>query len=349
MAIEIIGTGRAVPPKKVSNDDLAALIDTSDEWIRSHTGIGNRHIADESVACSDLAVEAAKNALAMAGGYTGNDPDQRDKAAEQAAAAIDVIILATATADFFGTPSTACVVQSKIGALNAMAMDITAGCTGFVYGLETASGLLSVNPLRKRALVIGSEILSKMTNWDDRGTCVLFGDGAGAVIIEKTLDNRESGLLYSLLRADGSGNESLVMRRGGSRNPYKKGEVVDTGICIEMNGQEVYNFAVKAITDTLETLMKTKIEGLGDISIERIARIIPHQANARIVQAAAKRLRIPIEKFYLNIEEYANTSSATIPIALDELNRSGQLNKGDLILTVGFGGGLTYGGNIIII
>ncbi|MCL2720757.1 MAG: ketoacyl-ACP synthase III [Treponema sp.] len=341
MAIEIIGTGRAVPPKRVSNDDLAAHIDTSDEWIRSHTGIGNRHIADESVACSDLAAEAAENAIKMTA-------ERKGETVAAAAASIDIIILATATADFFGTPSTACVVQSKIGALNAMAMDITAGCTGFVYGLETASGLLNVNPLRKRALVIGAEVLSKMTNWDDRGTCVLFGDGAGAVIIEKTFDNCKNGLLHSLLYADGSGNESLVMRRGGTRNPFKKGEVIDTGICIEMNGQEVYNFAVKAITDILDALMKTKIEGLGDINIERIAKIIPHQANARIVQAAAKRLRIPIEKFYLNIEEYANTSSATIPIALDELNRSGQLNKGDLILTVGFGGGLTYGGNIII-
>ena len=345
MIIEIIGTGRALPPRRVSNDDLAAKIDTSDEWIRSHTGIGNRYIADETIACSDLAVESAKNALAMAAGYAGTDISERDQAAAETAKTIDIIILATATADFFGTPSTACVVQDNIGAHQAAAMDITAGCTGFVYALETAAGLLNVSPQRKRALVIGSEILSKMTNWEDRGTCVLFGDGAGAVVLEKKNDCGigKAGLIHSVLYADGSGSKSLVMQRGGSRNPYKKGELIETSIIIEMNGQEVYNFAVKAITDTINALLKA-----GNINIDDIARIIPHQANARIVQAAAKRLRLPIEKFYLNIEEYANTSSASIPIALDEMNRSGQLKKGDLILTVGFGGGLTYGGNIII-
>jgi len=347
MAIEIIGTGRAVPPKRVSNDELAAQLETSDEWIRSHTGIGNRHIADEDIACSDLATEAAKNALAMAAGFTGTNLSERDEAAASIAPTIDMIVLATATADYFGTPSTACVVQNKIGAHKAAAMDITAGCTGFVYGLETAAGLLCVGKQRKRALVIGAEVLSKMTNWEDRSTCVLFGDGAGAVVIEKTGDccgddsgqDKSSGLKQTLLFADGSGTESLMMKRGGSRNPFKKGEVIDTGICVEMNGQEVYNFAVKAITDTINAF---------NINVDDIAWIVPHQANVRIVQAAAKRLKIPLEKFYLNIEEYANTSSATIPIALDEMNREGKLKKGDLVLTVGFGGGLTYGGNIII-
>jgi 3-oxoacyl-[acyl-carrier-protein] synthase-3 len=343
MAIEIIGTGRAVPPKRVSNDDLAAQIDTSDEWIRSHTGIGNRHIAEENVACSDLAVEAAKNALAMTAGYTGEDPSQRDKAAATAAETIDIIVLATVSADFIGTPSTACLVQERIGAKKAAAMDISAGCTGFVYGLETAAGLLKIGAERRRALVIGSDVLTRITNWDDRGTCVLFGDGAGAAVIEKTDGEIRSGLIRSILCADGSGYENLMMRRGGSRNPFKKGEVVSETVYIDMKGQEVYNFAVKAITGTIEELMK----GAG-IGVDGITRIIPHQANARIVQAAAKRLRIPLEKFYLNIEEYANTSAASIPIALDEMNRNGQLKKGDLILTVGFGGGLTFGGNIII-
>jgi 3-oxoacyl-[acyl-carrier-protein] synthase-3 len=342
MAIEIIGTGRAVPPNKVSNDDLAAQIDTSDEWIRSHTGIGNRHVADEDTACSDLASEAAKNALAMTAGYTGSDTAQRDRAAAEAAESIDMIILGTATADYYGTPSTACVVQHKIGARKAAAMDICAGCTGFVYGLEMAAGALTINKERKRALVIGSEVLTKMMNWDDRGTCVLFGDGAGAAVIEKT-GNESGGLRQSLLYADGSGCDSLVMRRGGTRAPYKKGEVVEVPICVEMNGQEVYNFAVRAVTETIDALLKA-----GNYGVDDVSRIVPHQANARIVQSAAKRLRIPLEKFYLNIEEYANTSAATIPIALDELNRDGQLKKGDLILTVGFGGGLTYGGNIII-
>jgi len=349
MAIKIIGTGKAIPPKKVGNNELAAKIDTSDEWIRSHTGIGNRHFADEITACSDLAVEAAKNALAMSAGYTGTDIKERDETAAESAKTIDMIILATVTPDYYGTPSTACIVQDILGANKAAAMDISAGCTGFVYGLETAAGILKINAERKRALVIGSEILSKVINWEDRGTCVLFGDGAGAVVLEKTDESdhddsgSRSGLIQTLMFADGSGKESLIIRRGGSRAPYKKGEVVTEPICIEMNGQEVYNFAVCALTETIEALIKA-----GNIRIDEIAKIIPHQANARIVQSAARRLRIPLEKFFLNIEEYANTSSASIPIALDEMNRNGQLKKGDLILTVGFGAGLTYGGNIII-
>ena len=343
MAFEIIGTGRAVPKNRVTNDDLAAKIETSDEWIRSHTGIGSRYIADENTACSDLAVEAAKNALAMSAGYTGNNAAERDKAAAGVAASIDIIVLATATADYIGTPSTACVVQHRLGAVKAAAMDISAACTGFVYGMETAAGLLSISANRKRALVICSEILTRMADWNDRSTCVLFGDGAGALVLDKTDGNEKNGLLQTLLFADGSGYESLVARRGGTRSPFKIGEVIEKPVYIEMNGQEVYNFAVKAVTDTVNALIKT-----GEINIDEIARIIPHQANARIVQAAAKRLRLPAEKFYLNIEEYANTSSATIPIAMDEMNRNGLLKKGDLILTVGFGGGLTYGGNIII-
>jgi 3-oxoacyl-[acyl-carrier-protein] synthase-3 len=299
-------------------------------------------MVDENTACSDLATEAAKNALAMVAGYTGDDTAERDRVVAETAETIDMIVLGTATQDYYGTPSTACVVQHNIGAKNAAAMDITAGCTGFVYGLETAAGLLNNAMERKRALVIGAEVLSKVINWEDRGTCVLFGDGAGAAVIEKA-DHSGGGLIKTFFYADGSGKESLVMRRGGSRNPYKKGETVELPICIEMNGQEVYNFAVKAITDTLQVMMKSR-----DVKVTDIAWIIPHQANARIVQAASKRLRIPLEKFYLNIEEYANTSAATIPIALDELNRNGRLNRGDLILTVGFGGGLTYGGNIII-
>jgi len=345
MAIEIIGTGRAVPPNKVSNEDLMTRMDTTDEWIRSHTGIGSRHYVDESTACSDLAAEAALNALAMSAGYTGDDKAQRDKAAAEAAETIDLIIVATVTADYYGTPSTSCIVQHKIGAKNAAAMDVVAGCTGFVYGLETAAGLLCINSQRKRALVIGAEVLSKVVDWEDRKTCVLFGDGAGAVVIEKTADccQGKSGLIKTLLYADGSGADSLVMRRGGSRYPFKKGEVIDKAICVEMNGQEVYNFAVGAISDTINALMES-----ANINIDDVAWIVPHQANARIVKAARIRLRIPAEKFYMNIEEYANTSAATIPLALDEMNRNGLIKKGDIVLTVGFGGGLTYGGNIII-
>jgi len=348
--MEIIGTGRAVPSKSVGNKDLAAQIDTSDEWIRSHTGIGNRHIAGEEIACSDLALEAAKNALAMAVGFTGEfgqNSAERDQAAAEAAKSIDVIVLATATPDYFGCPSTACVVQGKLGAGKAAAMDISAGCTGFIYGMEVATSLLNIRTERTRALVIGSEVLSKMTDWNERGTCVLFGDGAGAAVIEKTgmNGNNRRGLVRTLIYADGSGWENLIMRRGGSRNPFKKDETMDgqTPIHLEMKGKEVYNFAVKAVTETIEALLKAD-----GINVSDIKWIVPHQANARIVQAAAKRLGMPIEKFFLNIEKYANTSAASIPIALDEMNRDGQLKKGDLILTIGFGAGLTYGGNLII-
>ena len=350
MAIEIMGTGRAIPPRRVTNDDLAARIDTSDEWIRSHTGIGSRHVAEESVATSDLALEAAKNALAMVNGFTG-DPqkelEERDRAALDAAKSVNMVIVGTATPDFNGCPSSACIVQGKLGAENAGAIDVSAGCTGFVYGLEVAAGMLGLGKGRKRALVIGAEILTRVINWDDRGTCVLFGDGAGAVVLEKTDAPCEGagrrGLIQSLLRADGTGGDSLVFPRGGSRYPFKVGETVEIGTVIEMNGQEVYNFAVKAVTDVTSALMQS--EG---ITADDIAWIVPHQANARIVQAAGRRLKIPAEKFYLNIEEYANTSAASIPIALDEMNRNGKLKKGDLVMTVGFGGGLTYGGNIII-
>lgn len=343
MAFEIVATGRAVPARRITNDELAKTLDTSDEWIRSHTGIGSRHVADEQTATSDLAVAAAQEALKML--------LERDKSLngslEAAAASLDAVIVATASPDFFGFPSTACLVQDRLGAQKAAAMDVVAGCTGFIYGVETAAGILSVRSDRKRALVIGAEILSKITNWQDRGTCVLFGDGAGAVILEKTdaptSGPGKRGLLRSILGADGSGGEYLIMRRGGTRNPYKAGETLEAGPAIEMNGRAVYNFAVKAVTDTMERLLQE-----GGISVDDIARIVPHQANARIVQAAAKRLGIPEEKFFLNIEEYANTSAASVPIALDELNRAGGLKRGDLIMTLGFGAGLTYGGNLIV-
>ncbi|GHV56152.1 3-oxoacyl-[acyl-carrier-protein] synthase 3 [Spirochaetia bacterium] len=338
MAIEIIATGKAVPSKRVTNDDLAAKIDTNDEWIRSHTGIGARHIADEDTACSDLALEASKQALAMAG---------------VTALSLDFIILASASPDYYGCPSSACVVQEKIGAKNAAAMDISAGCTGFVYGLETAAGLLSISKSRKRALVIGSEVISKIIDWNDRSICVLFGDGAGAVLVEKTGSPSEGpgkrGLLRTILGADGAGEKFLLTRRGGTRNPWKAGETVTIPPHLEMDGRAVYNFAVKSVTETINNLLAEESASTGaTVTVDDLAWIVPHQANARIVQAAGKRLGIPEEKFFLNIEEYANTSAASIPIALDELNRGGKLHRGDLILTLGFGAGLTYGGNLIV-
>ena len=343
MAIEIIATGRAVPARRVTNDELATRLDTSDEWIRSHTGIGSRHIADDDVAASDLATEAAKAALAT---LADHDPSLGGSI-EAAALTLDLILVATATADYIGFPSTACLVQDRIGAKRAGAMDVAAGCTGFVYALDAAAGIITMGKSRKRALVIGAEVLTRIADWSDRSTCVLFGDGAGAVIIEKTVAPVEGsgkrGLLRSVLGADGSGSEHLIMRRGGTRFPIKKGEVMDSPPHLEMNGQAVYNFAVKAVAETIKQLLEE--EGIG---VDELAWIVPHQANARIVQAAAKRLRISEEKFFLNIEEYANTSAASIPLALDELARAGKLKRGDLIMTVGFGAGLTYAGNLIV-
>ena len=340
MAIEITGTGKGIPPHRVTNQDLAARLDTSDEWIRSHTGIGARRLCGEEAAAGDLALEAAQNALAMSA-------SMNDGGWQAAARTLDIIVLATVTPDYIGSPSTACIVQDRLGAKQAAAMDVSAGCSGFIYALETAAGLLSLRAGRKRALVLGVDVLSKVTDWDDRGSCVLFGDGAGAVVLEKTSAPAEGpgkrGLLRTVLGADGSGADYLIIRRGGSRFPFKAGETIDKPSHIEMNGRAVYNFAVKAMTETIEKLLAEEGIGVGDL-----ARIVPHQANARIVQAAAKRLEIPEEKFFLNIEEYANTSAASIPIALDELNRDGKLRRGSLVMTVGFGGGLTYGGNLIV-
>jgi len=343
MAIEIIATGRAVPSRRVSNDELAKTMDTSDEWIRSHTGIGSRHIADDETATSDLALDAAQKALAA---LAASDKELAGSV-EAAARSLDLILVAPASGDYFGFPSTACIIQDRLGAAKAAAMDVGAGCTGFIYALDAAAGMLVIGAQRKRALVIGAEILSRITDWNDRGTAVLFGDGAGAVILEKTAAPMEGpgkrGLIRSILGAEGSGAAHLILERGGTRNPYKQGEVIDVPPHIYMNGRAVYNFAVRVITDTIAKLMAE--EG---VTIDDIARIVPHQANARIMQAAAKRLGIPEEKFFLNIEEYANTSAASVPIALDELYRDGGIQRGDLIMTLGFGAGLTYGGNLIV-
>ncbi|MCL1815433.1 MAG: ketoacyl-ACP synthase III [Treponema sp.] len=342
MAIEIIGTGRAIPPRRVTNQELPALLDTTDEWIRSHSGIGSRHIADEKTASSDLGAAAGMEALKWA----IEKGTVQEKSPEELALTLDLIVLGSSTLDYYCCPSTACVVQHILGAKNAATMDVTVACSSFIYGLETAAALLRADSSRKRALVIGAEVLTRFANWEDRSTCVLFGDGSGAVLLEKTPDTADSsnnrGLLKTILGADGSGWDSLIVRRGGGRAPWKKGDPIDDGAFIAMRGQEVYNFAVGIMAEIIAKMMKEK-----NITADDLKFIVPHQANARIVQAAGKRLKIPLEKFYLNIEEYANTSSASIPIALDELNRSGAINKGDLIMTVGFGAGLTYGGNLI--
>jgi 3-oxoacyl-[acyl-carrier-protein] synthase-3 len=322
----IRSTGTYVPVRRMSNDELPKHLDTSDEWIVSHTGIRNRHLAADDQVTSDLAAEAARKALHRA----QMQPEE-----------IDMIVVATATPDFVGFPSTACLVQDKLGASNAAAMDLTAGCTGFIYGLETARGFIA-SGFARHVLLIGAEILTRHIDWQDRNTCVLFGDGAGAVVVSADQGAEPSGLLATYLRADGSGARLLERTAGGSRFPFQSGVTPQADTYLKMEGQKVYNFAVKVIVETIQVLLEK-----AGVRMEQLKYIVPHQANVRIIEAAAKRSRIPLEKFYINIQEFANTSAATIPIALAEMQGKHLLAPGDLVLTVGFGAGLTYGGNLL--
>jgi 3-oxoacyl-[acyl-carrier-protein] synthase-3 len=307
----------------MTNDDLTRITETTDEWIRSHTGIGARHIAADGSQTSDLAADAARSALSKA----GISPKE-----------LDFIIVATATPDYFGFPSTACIVQDKIGAHGCAAFDVTAGCTGFIYALQIASGMLQAGQ-GKHALVIGAETLTRITDWKDRSTCVLLGDGAGAAVLSK-IDEGGRGILKSILGADGGGAKDLVLVQSERTKTFESPAPITP--VLYMNGKNVYNFAVKSITVLIERIIHASV-----YSLDEIKWIVPHQANARIVQAAAKRLGIPEERFFMNMDEYANTSAASIPIALCEMEQKDLLKKGDLIMLVGFGAGLTYGATVI--
>ncbi len=308
--IYISAIGSYVPEKIVTNNDLAKSVDTSDEWIHSHTGIRERRIADTEEKCSDLAVKAALNLFAK-GKRIKDD--------------IDGIVVATATADHYGFPSTACIVAEKLGIKGAAALDIGAGCTGFIYALEVARGMILSGSMTK-ALVFGSEKLSEVVNWKDRNTCVLFGDGAGCVLLEKA--EEQKGIIDSTLHAEGSGSLALAITQ-------------DTQT-ITMEGRAVYAFAVRAIGETILELLRRN-----DLTIADITWIVPHQANNRIIAACSKRYGFDASLFYMNIERYANTSAASIPIALAEMDEKGLLKSGQKILFVGFGAGLTYGGTLI--
>jgi 3-oxoacyl-[acyl-carrier-protein] synthase III len=323
MSVVIRSIGVHIPERRMVNDELATMVDTTDEWIRSHTGIGARHIAADGMQTSDIAVDAAKKAL-EAGGLSPKD--------------VDLIVVATATPDYFGVPSTACIIQDKLGAQGSIAFDLTAGCTGFIYALSVAQGLLE-SVQGRNALVIGAEILTRVTDWKDRSTCVLFGDGAGAALLSR-IEESGRGIIKSVLGADGSGYRDIVMVQPERLKTFESPEPVTP--YLTMNGQNVYNFAVKSIKTLIERVMYESVRDL-----DEIRWIIPHQANARIVQAAAKRLRIPEDRFYMNMEEYGNTSAASIPIALGEMEQKGLLKKGELIMLIGFGSGLTYGATVI--
>lgn len=317
----IVDTGMYVPDKILTNDDLEKMVDTSDEWIYSRTGIKERRIS--SFATSVLGLKAVNDLLTK---INKNPLD------------IDLIVFCTISPDN-NTPSCSCLVQKHIGAKNATAFDINAACTGFIYGLVLADSLIKTGKY-KNAIVIGSEVLSKLINWKDRNTCVLFGDGAGAVFIEATLDIN-TGIIDTYTRSIGEKSDSLISRSIPVSN-FMVENTEEIYPYIEMDGREVFKFAVSSIVESIEKLLKDN-----KLSIDDIKCIVPHQANIRIIEAAAQKLKISVEKFFTNLHKYGNTSAASIPIALDEVNRFGNCKKGDLVILVGFGGGLTYGSILV--
>jgi 3-oxoacyl-[acyl-carrier-protein] synthase-3 len=320
--VRVLGTGSSVPEKVLTNFDLERMVDTSDEWITTRTGIKERRIAAPSETTSKLALEAAQKAL---------------EAAQVTPEEIDCIIVGTVTPDML-FPSTACLLQHALGAKRAFAFDLEAGCTGFVYALAVAEKYLLAEG-RGKALVVGAETLSKIVDWQDRATCVLFGDGAGAAVVG--LGDRP-GILATYLGADGGGAHLLELPAGCSRMPASFETVEKRLHYIKMNGNEVFKFAVRIVEEASLEVLKKAQKTVDDVKL-----FIPHQANIRIIQSAAKRLGIPEEKVFVNVEKYGNTSSASIPIALDEASRSGRIREGDIVLLVGFGAGLTWGAVLI--
>jgi 3-oxoacyl-[acyl-carrier-protein] synthase-3 len=319
----IISTGSYLPQKVLTNYDLEKMVDTSDEWIIERTGIKERRIADDSQAASDLAYEASKIALERAG-LKADD--------------IDLIIVATVTGDM-PFPSTACILQDKLGAVNAVGFDINATCSGFLYSLYIADSLIK-SRMHKRVLIVGAEVLSRITDWEDRNTCVIFGDGAGAVIIEPTEEDR--GILSLHINSDGRMWELLHVPGGGSRYPVSIDSIKNKLHYIKMKGNETFKVAVR----TLEDLV-VKILDENKLDSSMLSLLIPHQANLRIIQATADRIGIPMDKVIVNIERYGNTSAASIPIALDEAVRTGRIKDGDYILLEAFGGGFTWASALI--
>jgi 3-oxoacyl-[acyl-carrier-protein] synthase-3 len=314
--VHIAATGVWLPKQVVANHELAKTLDTTDEWIVSHTGIRSRHIAAPDESTASGATKAARQALERAG---------------VAASDLGAVIVATSTPDYSSLPATACLVQHAIGAVNASAFDISAACTGFIYALQVARGLMASDP--RPTLVIGADLMSRIVDWQDRNLCVLFGDGAGAAVLK--FSEEPGGLMHAVLRADGSG-ASALLREGGSRTPTSGPW---TRPYLQMQGKAVFNFAVKAMDQIVRELLAKS-----GLTMDDIAWIVPHQANIRIIEASARRLGVAPDKFFLNIADVANTSAATVPIAFDQLVRENRVKSGDWVILVGFGAGLTYGG-----
>jgi len=319
----IIGTGHYLPKRLVTNDDLAKFVDTSDEWVRQRTGIEQRYFAAPEEAVSDMGTEAGKRALADA----GVTPEE-----------VDYIICATLTADFL-MPSSACVIQHNLGACNAGASDLNAACSGFVYGLQHADALIRAG-VHKTILVIGGEKLSDHLLWDKRDTAVLFGDGAGAAVLQAR--DGEHGVLSTYTRSDGSAAEILSVPSGGSRQPITPENVNTIERGVAMNGRELYKRSIAAFGDAIEVALHQT-----GLKVDEIDLFIPHQANKRIIDSAAKRVGLAEEKIYLNVMQVANTSAGSIPIAIDQARAEGKLKEGDTLLLAAFGGGLTWASAMI--
>jgi len=320
----ITGHGSFVPPKTLTNEDRAELVDTSDEWITTRTGIKTRHITTEQETTAYLATEAARRALAEA------ELDSGD---------VEMIIVATITPEMV-FPSTACFVQSALRAQKAFVFDLAAACSGFVYSLSIAQQFIE-NGTIGNALIIGAETLTKITNWDDRTSCILFGDGAGAVVLQKGEDP-DRGIIYSTLGGDGDSWEVLNCQAYGSRFPADKPLDDPTKMYIEIKGRQVYQQAVRRIVDAVTDCLDHCGMTMNDLDM-----FISHQMNARIIESAMKRLEVPEEKFFLNISKYGNTSAASVPIAFDGCIRDGRIKHGDTVIFVAFGAGLTWGANVI--
>jgi 3-oxoacyl-[acyl-carrier-protein] synthase-3 len=322
LAVSITGLGSHVPERVVTNDELSTMMETSDEWIVERTGIRERRIAAPEEALSDLALPAAREALEDAG-IAGSE--------------LDLVIVATVTPDM-AFPATAAILADELGASEAAAYDLSAGCTGFMYAVAQAYGMLAAG-LAQRALVVGGDVLSKILDWSDRGTAVLFGDGAGAIVMERV---GEAGFLGFELGADGSGGSQLYLPAGGSRTPATAESVAERLHFVQMNGREVFKFATRVLVSSAEAVLAECGRTIDDVDV-----YVPHQANVRIIEYAMEKLGIPKERVVIDVDHYGNTSSGSIPLALADAKADGRLEPGRLVLMTGMGAGLTWGSGLI--
>ncbi len=321
----IMSIGSYVPERVVTNEDMMKIVDTTDEWITTMTGIKERHYCADDEACSDLAHRASVIALERA----SVSPED-----------VECIIVGTATSDM-AFPSTACITQEKLGAKNAMGFDVTAGCSGFICGLSVAYNMIRAEQY-ETILVIGSDVLSRVTDFEDRSTCVLFGDGAGAVVVQASDDSEESRILCVHMKSDGSYADSLKLPAGGSRNPASVETVKKRMHYIQMDGQTTFKMAIRCMAKISTHALKEQ-----NMTVDQMKMLFPHQANWRIIEGLVKRLGTTIDKIVPSIQKYGNTSGATIPLSLDEAQATGMIQKGDLILLTAFGSGYTWGASIV--